>query len=307
MKYIKISYLLVLLFVATIGISGVYAEAKEKQCFYIQDTSSSEEFKATLTLHWGGDPEGWGDTIQRFAKVYVDMNAGKLDHDSEPLKNWIDVDGITFAGNKTDSPGGPTFEWFYDSFKEVEELTTEPDCPTYLVFEHGTYGIDTYAVWATNSYTLAQQAIDAANKDDDHNVFVASSKKTGGSEVTAEDYYGEFVELGLIDFDKDGNLKCEELFGDENDPDSLNSMINMAMQYVRIIVPIIIILLGTIDLSKAVIAGKEDNMKKAQIDFAKRVIIGVLIFFVPIIVNVIMDLAEIVWQGKNYGICQIVK
>lgn len=308
MKYIKILYVITILFIATIGVNEVHAEAKEKKCYYISEDVSGEDFKATLTLTWGGDPEGLGDTIQKFAKVYVDMNGGDLDHDSEPLKNWIDVDGpFTYAGNTTDSPGGPTFEWYYDSFSEVENLTTAPDCPTYLVFEHGTWGIDTYAVWATESSVKAQQAKDAAAADEDHNVYVGISKKAGGGNYTAEDYYGGFVELGLIGFDQDGNLQCNDLFGDETDPDSLHSIINMVMTYVRIIVPILIILLGTIDFAKAVIAGKEDTMKKAQADFVMRVLIGVAVFFVPLLVNVIMDLAEIVWQGENYGICEIIK
>lgn len=308
MKYIKILYVITILFIATIGVNEVHAEAKDKMCYYINDEGEEEEFKATLELTWGGDPEGLGDTIQKFAKVYIDMNGGTLDHDSEPLKNWIDVDGpFTYAGNKPDSPGSPTFEWYYDSFAEVEALTTAPDCPTYLVFEHGTWGIDTYAVWATEDYNKAKQADEAADEDDDHNVYIGKSKRANGTDVTAEDYYGGFVELGLLGFDKDGNLQCNDLFGDETNPDSLHSIINTIMQYVRVIVPILIILLGSIDLAKAAIAGKEDTMKKAQADFAKRVLIGVAIFFVPLLVDVIMDLAEIVWQGENYGICKIIR
>ncbi len=80
-------------------------------------------------------------------------------------------------------------------------------------------------------------------------------------------------------------------------------MIDTIMEYVRIIVPILIILLGTVDFAKAVIAGKEDNMKKAQKDFVIRIIAGVAVFFVPVLIDIIMDLAEIVWQGEGYKIC----
>lgn len=59
---------------------------------------------------------------------------------------------------------------------------------------------------------------------------------------------------------------------------------------IQIAVPIIIILMGTIDLVKAVVAQKPDEMKKAQSILIKRLIIGVAIFFVPMIVNFLVNL-----------------
>ena len=95
---------------------------------------------------------------------------------------------------------------------------------------------------------------------------------------------------------------CNDIFGDKKDPDSLSHLINEILQYPRIIVPIIIIGLGTLDLAKAVIASKEDEMRKAQKTFVKRVIIGVAFFLIPAFVNLIMWLADIVWNGA-YPTC----
>ena len=101
--------------------------------------------------------------------------------------------------------------------------------------------------------------------------------------------------------DLNGEVTCadyNELFGDKNDPESISYMIHSILKFVRIIVPILIILLGILDFGKAVIAGKEDQMKKAQMDFVKRVVIGVAVFFVPVIVDIIMELADLVWAGE---------
>jgi hypothetical protein len=49
-------------------------------------------------------------------------------------------------------------------------------------------------------------------------------------------------------------------------------------------------------------ASKEDEMKKAQKTFIKRVIIGVAFFFIPALVNILMWLANIVWNGM-YPTC----
>ena len=55
-------------------------------------------------------------------------------------------------------------------------------------------------------------------------------------------------------------------------------------------IPIILIVLGMIDLGKAVMAGKEDEMKKAQSALLKRCIYAVAVFFVVTIVTLIFNL-----------------
>ena len=93
------------------------------------------------------------------------------------------------------------------------------------------------------------------------------------------------------------DTSCDGIFGKKDDPNSLRYSINEILTYPRIIVPILVIGLGTLDFAKAVIASKEDEMKKAQRTFIKRVLIGITIFLVPVIMNIIMYLADIVWNG----------
>ena len=46
----------------------------------------------------------------------------------------------------------------------------------------------------------------------------------------------------------------------------------------------------------------QDTMKKAQLDFAKRVFIGVAVFFVPVLVDLVMDFADILWASEEGAI-----
>lgn len=55
-------------------------------------------------------------------------------------------------------------------------------------------------------------------------------------------------------------------------------------------IPIILIVLGTIDLGKAVIASKEEEIKKAQQMLIKRLIYAVAVFFVVTIVTLVFGL-----------------
>ena len=52
---------------------------------------------------------------------------------------------------------------------------------------------------------------------------------------------------------------------------------------IQVAVPVILILLGSIDLFKGITAGKEDEMKKGQQVFIKRLVVGALIFFITVI------------------------
>ena len=55
-------------------------------------------------------------------------------------------------------------------------------------------------------------------------------------------------------------------------------------------IPFVLVLLGAIDLGKAVVASKEDEMKKAQGILIKRVIYAIVIFFLFTLVNFVIGI-----------------
>ena len=65
---------------------------------------------------------------------------------------------------------------------------------------------------------------------------------------------------------------------------------NGLIPILQIGIPIILIVLGMLDLGKAVMAGKEDEMKKAQGALIKRCIYAVAVFFVVTIVTLLFSL-----------------
>lgn len=67
---------------------------------------------------------------------------------------------------------------------------------------------------------------------------------------------------------------------------------NGVIPIIQIGIPIILILLGMIDLGKAVMASKEDEIKSAQKLLIKRCIYAVAIFFVVFIVQVVIGLVS---------------
>ena len=75
------------------------------------------------------------------------------------------------------------------------------------------------------------------------------------------------------------------------------------VNFLKIIVPILIIGFGAIDLFKAVIGSKNDEIKKALKSIAVRVVAGVIIFLIPGLVQFVMNMVNEWSAYKNSWCC----
>ena len=80
-------------------------------------------------------------------------------------------------------------------------------------------------------------------------------------------------------------------------------LIGEIIYIIRIGIPIIVVLLGTLDLGKAVIAGEDKKIKEAQKAFIRRLIYGVAIFFVFTIVKMVFGLLNVDLDEGDNKIC----
>ena len=89
------------------------------------------------------------------------------------------------------------------------------------------------------------------------------------------------------------------------EPDLLRIIyfIKIIINVIFIIVPIGVIVMGLIDLSKSTISSNEEEQKKKSKLFLKRIISAVLVFAVPWIVNVIMGLLGELTSNVNLADC----
>lgn len=60
--------------------------------------------------------------------------------------------------------------------------------------------------------------------------------------------------------------------------------------FLKILIPIILIVLGSVDFGKAVLSSKDDEIKKSAKTLVMRAIAGVIIFFIPTIIDFIVEL-----------------
>ena len=66
-------------------------------------------------------------------------------------------------------------------------------------------------------------------------------------------------------------------------------VVSLIVNIIKIGVPIVLIILGMMDMFKAMTAQKEDEIKKAQGLFVKRLVAGVLVFLVFVIVDLLFS------------------
>ena len=86
---------------------------------------------------------------------------------------------------------------------------------------------------------------------------------------------------------KDGIYTCGEI--GFNFSGVFPYLVHTAVTIIKIVIPILLIIFGMLDLGKAVVASKEDEIKKGQQMFIKRVIAAVIVFFVIQIVQLIIS------------------
>lgn len=101
---------------------------------------------------------------------------------------------------------------------------------------------------------------------------------------------------------KDLTEKCFSCGGQEF-PYQLSVFCHTAVNVVKIVVPILLIILGVIDMVKATASQKEDEMKKAQTTFVKRLISALLVFFVVAIVQFLFNLLSTAGFGGDFTDC----
>ncbi len=68
-------------------------------------------------------------------------------------------------------------------------------------------------------------------------------------------------------------------------PTPVANLVSIIINGIKIFVPVVLIVLGMIDMFKAMTKQKDDEMKKAQTLFLKRIIAALLVFFVVTIVQ----------------------
>ena len=97
-------------------------------------------------------------------------------------------------------------------------------------------------------------------------------------------------------------VKCG---GFNNVPYKIISFIGNIINTIKIIVPILLIIMGIVDMAKAVVSNDDKKMKESTKTFIKRTIYAVLVFFVIAIVQFVFKTLEKSMADKENDLLSI--
>lgn len=84
--------------------------------------------------------------------------------------------------------------------------------------------------------------------------------------------------------------------------DKIVNFISKVVKWIKYIAPVIVIILGILDFIKAIASSSEDEMKKTQGRFIKRVLAAAILFLVPFIIQFILEAFHLV---NNNPFCSL--
>ena len=143
------------------------------------------------------------------------------------------------------------------------------------------YGAEVRAVKNGSNYNCEIKSSSITDVTVDYG-YVAASENTYYSQGTTSVNLKKFESVGettseketteVLPFCKDSSVKVGF------------KIVGIVIMIVKIFVPIALIVLGMLDMSKAVVSDKQDAVKSSAITFAKRAIAALLVFLAPTIV-----------------------
>ena len=113
--------------------------------------------------------------------------------------------------------------------------------------------------------------------------------------VTSNIYLLDDEDTGEIkDWLDDTNQEqdCEgssSLLGDPDDESSVAWLLQQILNFIKILGPILVVVLSSIDFIQIIVKSDEESMAKAQKKLVKRLVLAALLFVIPTLVEVILD------------------
>ncbi|MBE6153571.1 MAG: hypothetical protein E7166_05045 [Firmicutes bacterium] len=105
--------------------------------------------------------------------------------------------------------------------------------------------------------------------------------------------------IGVVGLATGNPMTCESLKNTET-----YKIVRSVFTWIQIAAPIMLVIFGVVDFTKAVAASDNDAIKKAQGAFVKRVIIAAIIILLPFIVDLLLSLLDGA-LGNNVSTCDI--
>lgn len=86
---------------------------------------------------------------------------------------------------------------------------------------------------------------------------------------------------------------------------SMIRILGIIIEIIKIIIPLLIIVFGMIDFGKVVVSNDDKEINKSTSRIVKRIVAGVLIYFIPTIILALFDYLQLseIYRDENFYKC----
>lgn len=111
--------------------------------------------------------------------------------------------------------------------------------------------------------------------------------------INIEDYI--YVADDLDNWTEDYNQEqtCDpnnSILGNPEDEDSVAWLLQQILNYIKVLGPILVVILSSVEFVKVIVQGDDDAMAKAQKKLFYRLMLAAMLFFIPVLVEFILDI-----------------
>lgn len=91
---------------------------------------------------------------------------------------------------------------------------------------------------------------------------------------------------------------CNGILGEPDNEESVAWLLQQILNYMKILGPILVVILSSMDFAKAIIASDDESMKKAEKKLMIRLVLAVALFLVPTLVSVMLNVLGYTADGQ---------
>lgn len=265
MKGIKI--LLFAFIMGFIGLVNVNAEV----CSY-NYSEGGYSYTFNVNILDSGVSFGFNGITAKYKKIQNDGNKLKVENSSSTAVIKLSKNDFVNSDGNVDC--SKVRSLYIDA-----NVTTNSEWEIYNISKGSGSSISSSVIkeYPSDYFYSRNVSFSLANSDsnDDEGGFTQGGSATEGSGVGRDE---------VVSGDWDVNTFC-------NGPvQGVFTTIGWVFFILKIVVPIILIVMGSIDLAKVLLSNKNDELQKQVGILVKRVILGILIFFIPTILSFVVEL-----------------
>ncbi len=138
----------------------------------------------------------------------------------------------------------------------------------------------------SNTCLVCAEGICAVNVSD--NCAAGTDSPLVTDDVNNADDLQNMLENNATDENWDQEIICEDIF-DTSDEGSVGWILMTILNYIRVIGPIAVVLLSSLDFIKAIMSSDEKAMKQAQSKLIIRLVAALALFLIPTLVGLLLD------------------